>query len=88
MLLAVVGVVVFVGQGVRGAWPLSPAALKVLKELPRMEGTDLVFPPTRGNKPLSDNTLTKVLKDMGYQEVYNLGAFKDWVESGGEVEKI
>jgi rhodanese-related sulfurtransferase len=23
----------------------------------------------------------KVLKDMGYREVYNLGAFKDWVEN-------
>src|SRR5262245_25483024 len=29
----------------------------------------------------------KVLKDMGYAEVYNLGAFKDWVESGGAVDK-
>ena len=25
----------------------------------------------------------KVLKDMGYQHVYNVGAFKDWAESGG-----
>lgn len=30
----------------------------------------------------------KVLKDMGYAEVYNLGGFKDWAESGGPVEKI
>jgi len=29
----------------------------------------------------------KVLKDMGYERVYNLGAFKDWVESGGAVDK-
>jgi rhodanese-related sulfurtransferase len=29
----------------------------------------------------------KVLKDMGYGEVYNLGAFKDWAESGGSVER-
>jgi rhodanese-related sulfurtransferase len=29
----------------------------------------------------------KVLKDMGYSEVYNLGAFKDWAESGGTVDK-
>ena len=29
----------------------------------------------------------KVLKDMGYTDVYNLGAFKDWVESGGAVDK-
>ncbi len=28
----------------------------------------------------------KVLKDMGYPEVYNLGAFKDWVEAGGATE--
>ena len=30
----------------------------------------------------------KVLKDMGYNEVYNLGAFKDWAESGGAVDKL
>ncbi|HEV2713964.1 MAG TPA: rhodanese-like domain-containing protein [Terriglobales bacterium] len=29
----------------------------------------------------------KVLKEMGYDRVYNLGAFKDWVESGGAIEK-
>jgi rhodanese-related sulfurtransferase len=29
----------------------------------------------------------KVLKEMGYTQVYNLGAFKDWVESGGAVDK-
>ena len=29
----------------------------------------------------------KVLKDLGYDQVYNLGAFKDWAESGGPVEK-
>ena len=29
----------------------------------------------------------KVLKDMGYGKVYNVGAFKDWAESGGAIEK-
>lgn len=29
----------------------------------------------------------KVLKDMGYENVYNLGAFKDWAEGGGEVDR-
>jgi len=29
----------------------------------------------------------KVLKDMGYGQVYNMGAFKDWANSGGAVEK-
>ena len=29
----------------------------------------------------------KVLKDMGYANVFNLGAFKDWAASGGPVEE-
>jgi rhodanese-related sulfurtransferase len=29
----------------------------------------------------------KVLKDMGYADVYNLGGFKDWVDAGFEVER-
>jgi rhodanese-related sulfurtransferase len=29
----------------------------------------------------------KVLKDMGYGQVYNLGAFKDWAEGGGGIDK-
>jgi rhodanese-related sulfurtransferase len=29
----------------------------------------------------------KLLKDLGYAEVYNLGGFKDWVENGGEIDK-
>ncbi len=29
----------------------------------------------------------KMLKDMGYERVYNLGAFKDWAESGGAIDK-
>jgi rhodanese-related sulfurtransferase len=28
----------------------------------------------------------KALKEMGYERVYNLGAFKDWCESGGPIE--
>ena len=28
----------------------------------------------------------KVLKDMGYGQVFNMGGFKDWAESGGPVE--
>ncbi|HEY1543195.1 MAG TPA: rhodanese-like domain-containing protein [Xanthobacteraceae bacterium] len=29
----------------------------------------------------------KMLKDLGYEKVYNLGGFKDWAESGGAVDK-
>jgi rhodanese-related sulfurtransferase len=28
----------------------------------------------------------KLLKDMGYERVYNLGGFKDWADAGGDVE--
>ena len=29
----------------------------------------------------------KLLKDLGYANVYNLGGFKDWAESGGAVDR-
>jgi rhodanese-related sulfurtransferase len=29
----------------------------------------------------------KALKDLGYERVYNLGAFKDWVDCGSAIEK-
>ena len=29
----------------------------------------------------------KLLKDMGYGDVYNAASFKEWAESGGAVEK-
>jgi rhodanese-related sulfurtransferase len=28
----------------------------------------------------------KMLKDLGYERVYNLGGFKDWADAGGPVE--
>jgi rhodanese-related sulfurtransferase len=44
--------------------------------------TLIVYCASGGRSALSG----KVLKDMGYDRVYNLGAFKDWAESGGPVE--
>ena len=29
----------------------------------------------------------KLLKDFGYEKVFNLGGFKDWVEAGGKIDK-
>ena len=29
----------------------------------------------------------KMLKELGYEKVFNMGGFKDWAESGGSVEK-
>lgn len=39
----------------------------------------IVYCSSGGRSALSG----KVRKDMGYNRVYNLGAFNDWVESGG-----
>jgi rhodanese-related sulfurtransferase len=44
--------------------------------------TLIVYCASGGRSALSG----KVLKDMGYDRVYNVGAFKDWTESGGPVE--
>jgi rhodanese-related sulfurtransferase len=30
----------------------------------------------------------KALKEIGFKDVRNLGAFKDWAESGGAVERV
>jgi rhodanese-related sulfurtransferase len=30
----------------------------------------------------------KMLKELGYERVYNLGGFKDWADAGGAVEKV
>lgn len=59
--------------------PLSPAAVKLLKALPRVAGTDLVFPSSK-LRPLSDMTLTKVMRDLGYEAVPHgcRSTFRDW----------
>ena len=45
--------------------------------------TILVYCGSGGRAALSG----MLLKDMGYDHVYNIGGFKDWVDSGGDVEK-
>jgi rhodanese-related sulfurtransferase len=29
----------------------------------------------------------KLLKELGYEKVFNMGGFKDWAESGGAIDK-
>jgi rhodanese-related sulfurtransferase len=43
----------------------------------------IVYCASGGRSALSGKTL----KDMGYAEVYNLGAFKDWAEAGGAIDQ-
>jgi rhodanese-related sulfurtransferase len=45
--------------------------------------TNLIYCASGGRAALAG----KLLKDMGYAEVYNMGGFKDWADSGGAVEK-
>ena len=56
-----------------------------LKPLPRpfVLPVYILYCASGGRSALSG----KVLKEMGYHEVYNLGAFKDWAEGGGAVDK-
>lgn len=45
--------------------------------------TVIVYCASGGRSALSG----KVLKDFGFANVFNLGGFKDWVDSGGAVDK-
>lgn len=43
----------------------------------------LLYCASGGRSALSGKTL----KDLGYEKVFNIGAFKDWVAAGGGVDK-
>lgn len=60
--------------------PLSTGAIRILKELPRVAGGNLVFPGQQG-KQMSDMTLTAVLKRMDRKDLTQHGfrsTFRDW----------
>ena len=60
--------------------PLSSGAIKILQELPRVAGGNLIFPGQQG-KQMSDMTLTAVLKRMDRKDLTQHGfrsTFRDW----------
>lgn len=59
--------------------PLSDEALHLLEALPRLAGSDLVFPSPRG-LVMSDMTMTAVMRRMGREEVPHgfRSTFRDW----------
>lgn len=62
--------------------PLAPPSIEILKRRWPLQADDKkwVF-STRGTKPLSDMTLTKVLRDLGYEKITVHGfrsSFTDW----------
>jgi rhodanese-related sulfurtransferase len=44
--------------------------------------TVIVYCASGGRSALSGKTLN----DLGYEQVFNLGAFKDWADSGGAID--
>lgn len=66
---------------------LSGAALELLKSLPRVEGSDLVFPGMKQGRSLSDMTLTALMRQMAFKDAAGRVAvphgcrstFRDWV---------
>jgi rhodanese-related sulfurtransferase len=48
------------------------------------ERTGILYCASGGRAALAG----KALQDLGYRDVRNLGAFKDWAENGGAVEQI
>ena len=67
--------------GIEYRIPLSTQAVKILKKAKGFSLDDTVFPSPRG-KHLSDNTLSKLLRDHGYkgkQTVHGFrSCFRDW----------
>lgn len=63
--------------------PLSPAAVNVFRQMQayRRNEQSLVFPGQARDNPLSDMTLTKVMRDLGRSETVHgfRSTFRDWV---------
>ena len=63
--------------------PLSPRALQVLSQAKSVgDGSDLVFPGPRQGRPLSDMTLSKLVKSLGYEvDVHGFRtSFRTWAQ--------
>lgn len=63
--------------------PLSDEVVKLLEALPRIDGETLIFPGAKNGKPLSDMTMTKVMRDMGVNAVPHgfRATFSSWCAS-------
>ena len=63
--------------------PLAPRTIEILQECRALEdGSGLVFPSTRYGRPLSDMTLSKLLKELGFEaHVHGFRtSFKTWAQ--------
>lgn len=63
--------------------PLSARAIEVLAEAKALnDGSDLVFPGTRMGRPLSDMTLSKLVKELGFKvDIHGFRtSFRTWAQ--------
>ena len=63
--------------------PLSEEVIQLLEALPRLEGEALLFPGRLAGKPISDMTMTKVMRDMAVDAVPHgfRATFSSWTAS-------
>lgn len=63
--------------------PLTDEVIMLLESLPRMDGTDLVFPGMKKENPISEMTMTKVMRSMGVDAVPHgfRATFSSWCAS-------
>lgn len=63
--------------------PLSDDVVTLLEALPRLEGSDLLFPGAKKGKPLSDMALSAVMRRMGVDAVPHgfRASFSSWCAS-------
>lgn len=69
--------------------PLSVRAVEVLAEAGNLRESDLVFPSARG-RCMSDNTLSKLLRDLGIDAVPHgfRSSFRDWCGESGQSREL
>lgn len=61
--------------------PLSPSALALFKKANEIRTGNYVFPGIRPTQPMSNMSMTKLLRDLGIKETVHgfRSAFRDWV---------
>ena len=69
--------------------PLSGRAKEVLAEAEKLRENDFVFPSARGRR-MSDNTLSKLLRDLGIEAVPHgfRSSFRDWCGESGRSREV
>jgi integrase len=75
--------------GVMHVVPLADRAVEILQEARELHEGRLVFPGTKG-QPLSDNTLSKLMRDGGVPGTPHgfRSAFKDWAAERGVRDEV